>query len=206
MLRYTVRPISDRTDLTTPPGARKRSPFDSHWTTTLDDLERELRMLNARGVILECDVLEREIRNDGMLRADARPSTPVVRLAFTTPKHGDLVYPGDRFNRWKDNVRAIALGLEALRKLERYGIAGRSQQYLGFKALPAGRAPADLMSTDEAYDIIVSAPKLGGNADIRTPALAWRSARIAAHPDKHDGDAELWNKLGEAGRVLGFTK
>jgi hypothetical protein len=44
----------------------------------------------------------------------------------------------DMFPSWQDNLRAIALGLEALRKVERYGIANRGEQYAGWAQLTAG--------------------------------------------------------------------
>lgn len=44
------------------------------------------------------------------------------------------------FHTWQDNVRAIALGMEALRKVERYGITELDQQYAGFMQLNAGHS------------------------------------------------------------------
>lgn len=38
---------------------------------------------------------------------------------------------------WQINLRAIALGLEALRKLDRYGITSRGEQYTGWRAIEA---------------------------------------------------------------------
>jgi hypothetical protein len=46
----------------------------------------------------------------------------------------------DKFATWQDNLRAIALGLEALRKVDRYGITKNSEQYTGWKQLEAGPA------------------------------------------------------------------
>lgn len=51
-----------------------------------------------------------------------------------------LVYATDTCVLWQHNVRSIALGLEALRAVDRYGITKRGEQYAGFTgALPAGR-------------------------------------------------------------------
>lgn len=50
-----------------------------------------------------------------------------------------LVYATDACQDWRHNVRSIALGLEALRAVDRYGISRRGEQYAGFRgALPAG--------------------------------------------------------------------
>lgn len=43
----------------------------------------------------------------------------------------------DTYTTWQDNLRAIALGLEALRKVERYGITRGTEQYTGWKMLTA---------------------------------------------------------------------
>lgn len=205
-MRYTTRPISDRTDLTTKPGTRKRSPFDATWSTTLEQLDREIRMLSGTNVVIEIDVQEADLKLNGELRANARPATPAVRLAFTSRQHGDLVYPCDRFTTWQDNVRAIALGMEALRKVERYGIASRQQQYLGFKALPGGRAmPASHMTSDEALAVLTRTSRLGeGSGETWRAEAHWKKARARAHPDLHDGDRTLWDQVEEAAAVLGF--
>jgi hypothetical protein len=204
-MRYTVRPISDRTWMR-PASARTWSPFDSSWTSTLELLAREVDHLDGRDVVLEVDVPERAIRNDGALRADARAASPAVVLAFEG-EHGPMQYPCDRFTSrwvsrqgpdWQQNVRAIALGLEALRKVERYGIADTGQQYTGFKALPAGH-----MTSDEARTLLeeVAGSEMGlpgGHANDRV--LRW--ARAKAHPDRHGGDRTLWDKVEQAVRVL----
>lgn len=207
---YTVRPISDRSEFT---GRHRDSQFDSTWTQTEDLLLREVTHLAGRNLVLEIDVREFEIRNDGRPYARARAATPAVRVAFES-KHGPLTYATDRFWEWQDNARAIALGLEALRKIERYGIAGREQQYTGFKALPAGRAmPASHMTSDQAYDTIFRlACGPAGDPAIRIEiarnpdalASAYREARIKSHPDRHGGDHTLSDKLLTARNTLGM--
>jgi hypothetical protein len=62
-----------------------------------------------------------------------------VTVAFDS-KHGSLKYTADKFATWQENLRAIALGLEALRKVDRYGVTTRGEQYTGWKALPAGES------------------------------------------------------------------
>lgn len=99
---------------------RQRSPFDSTWSSTLTVLDHELRMLHARYPVLQVDVTESNIRRDGQIRATARPSSPAVRLLFDTDD-GPMALGCDRFADWQSNVRAIALGLEALRRVDRFG-------------------------------------------------------------------------------------
>ena len=71
-LQYTIRPLTAGVVKKRP----VRSPFGSNWSSTLDLLERELRFLQARQVVLQIDVTERDIRNDGMLRANASADEP----------------------------------------------------------------------------------------------------------------------------------
>jgi hypothetical protein len=53
-----------------------------------------------------------------------------------------LQFAIDKFPSWQDNVRAIALGLHDLRRIERYGIVESDEHLTGFKQLTAGRATA----------------------------------------------------------------
>ena len=212
-MRYTVRPISDRTTFT---GRHRRSSFQSSWTSTLVLLDAEMRQLKARDIVLEMDVAERDIRIDGQVRANARPASPAVRLAFDS-MHGPLTYGTDAFASWQDNVRAIALGLEALRKVDRYGITKRGEQYTGFKALPSGGPIAlePAMDVDLAWSTLGSYAAPGDTrtiAQLRATATAdevqamLRRARTRWHPDRPDGDRALWDLVEQAAVALGVSR
>jgi hypothetical protein len=101
-----------------------RSPFKASWSATLDLIDREMGMLRARNVLFRCQLNRADIRNDGWPRAHAKFQHPGVTISFES-RHGPLSYTCVKFNHWQDNVRAIALGLEALRQVERYGIVKR---------------------------------------------------------------------------------
>jgi hypothetical protein len=121
------------------PTHQRRSPhvFKASWSSTLELLDRELRQLKARDIVIGCGLREQDIRIDGWPRSGARePSHPGVEVSLTT-QHGRLVYATDVCRRWEHNVRAIALGLEALRAVDRHGITRRGEQYAGFRALPS---------------------------------------------------------------------
>lgn len=202
---YTVRPISDRTPFG---GDQKSNPFRATWRETLKLLDVELGYLEAVDIVLEVDADERHIRVDGMLRADARVNSGAVRLAFDSI-HGPLTYATDRFYGaysndppdWQINVRAIALGLEALRKIERYGIVKRDEQYAGFKQLGAGRAmPPSHMTTDVATETI---RHFADRGDMPVDQRLLELARRKTHPDQ-GGKLVDWHKVGDAGRVLGL--
>lgn len=171
---------------------------------TLEELKKELGYLEARDVVLQLDLRERDLRNDGWPRSDARPATPRVVLAFQS-KHGPLQYPCDTFDRWEDNVRAIRLALEALRAVDRYGVTKRGEQFQGWKALPASTAPT--MSAETAAQVL-SRESTGGptpDAILHDPEhfrRAHRAARAVTHPDRNDGDRTRWDQVEAAAAVL----
>jgi hypothetical protein len=172
MIVATFRPITVWPHGTTPAHARRsRHTFKAPWSNTLNSLDRELRHLTASNIIIGCGLREQDIRIDGWPRSGARePEHPGVEVSFDSP-HGRLVYATDVCERWEHNVRAVALGLEALRAVDRHGITQRGQQYAGFKQLPAGAGP----SADRGHDLI----RRHGSV---------REALMATHPD-HGGDA-----------------
>src|SRR5690554_7090169 len=49
----------------------------------LDDLERELRHLGARGIVVQAYLRGEDIRNDGWPRSSARFMEPGIVLSFT---------------------------------------------------------------------------------------------------------------------------
>ena len=188
-MEYTIVPIErwpEKWDRFNPP--RRSSPFSAPWSKTLQLLGTELDHLRATQVTIQVDLTRDDFRLDGNLRTAARIGYPGVILGFDTKKFGGLSYPCNTFggalgSAWKENVRAIALGLEALRKVERYGIAERGQQYAGFKELGSGMA-IDRMTEERAWKILMEA---AGVTELPThPASiewAYREAAKTHHPD-----------------------
>lgn len=132
---WTVRPMTRPEEI---PTDEVVSPFQAPWTNTVELLTRELRFLRAERTVLELEVVEQQIRADGQLKGRMVPFGPRVRLSFES-RYGPLRYACGRFGDdtidlgWKWNVRAIGLGLEALRKVDRYGITKRGEQYTGWR-------------------------------------------------------------------------
>jgi hypothetical protein len=126
------------------PGKRatyhKTAPFKSLWSRTEKALERELKHLGARKIEIAIDLPRgaMDLRRDGMLKADARPKPPVI-LSFLDREGARHAYPCDTYGWWEDNLHAIAVVLEDLRRAERYGVQSALLR-AGFKALPAQTA------------------------------------------------------------------
>lgn len=187
-MRLTYRPVGDDwPGKRTPYSAIVHSPFRSTWGQTIATLDRELRAVGADSVVVQIDAREQDFRLDGDLRANARPDSARVVISFES-KYGPLRYFCDRFWDWRDNVRAIALGLEALRKVDRYGITNKGEQYAGWKALPAGGTTAQQarefmaeMGGSVAEMLKRSHPDHGGSAELLRRALEARKTLESAH-------------------------
>jgi hypothetical protein len=186
---------------------RKRAPFKTQWARTVHILERELKHLGARKIQIACEIRLGDLRQDGQLRADARPG-PAVILSFLDRDGHRQAYPCDTFAWWQDNLYAIAVVLEDLRRAERYGVQSALLR-AGFKALPNAGATVPTLSTNQAAQLIA---RLAGaeNAEARAaeilanPAnatLMIRVARSKTHPDA-GGRNEDWTLLQEAERIL----
>lgn len=143
------------------------SPFKAPWSRTVSLLARELRMLGAKRAVMQVDLREQDFRIDGIPRSDRRAQSPGVVLSLDT-KFGPLRYEVGTYSHWEDNVRAIALGLEALRAVDRYGVTRRGEQYAGWKQLPTG---SDSPSVDKGRQIVEEHGSV-------------REAIRATHPDK----------------------
>lgn len=189
------------------PGAlarsRQRSNFSASFGSTVDLVWREIHALQGRNVVLQVAMADRDFRLDGYPRATARAEHPGVILTLDS-KHGPLSYPCDRFDHWQDNLRAIALALEALRKVDRYGVTKRGEQYAGWKQLPGGTPTTPPMSKDEAVRVMAELAGCTEPADIVNPYVIDRWYRAAAkrvHPDA-GGSTEAFQRLQQAKQVL----
>lgn len=191
---WAIRPL---TDPATIPAEGLVSPFLAPWSSTLDLVARELDYLRATHTVLELET---------PLGATVTAATgPRVRLSFDS-RIGPLSYATGRFGTatdaqpWKANVRAIALGLQALRSVDRYGITRGGEQYTGWLKLPAGE-PA------RSAGVLVTLSGLAGITPtqvIADPATFHRVYQAAARrldPDA-GGDVAVWARLQRARTVL----
>lgn len=152
---------------------RSRWTFKAGWDDTLRLLDTELRLLKADSCVIAAGFREQDLRLDGLPRANARePEHPGVEIsfsAFAVEGRPRLVYATDVCERWEHNVRSIALGLEALRAVDRYGITRRGEQYAGWRQLGSGE-------TDDG-------PSLARGRALIKDAGSVVEALKATHPD-----------------------
>lgn len=215
--RFIIRPLRDWLDPVTDP-RRSASAFRATWDDTLDLLCAEVEWLGGDQIVLQVDVTDAELRRDGMLRTHAQVGFPGVRVSFNSV-HGPLTYSTDAYEAryagglrsWQANVRAIALGLEALRAVDRYGISSRGQQYTGWTAI--GSKPA-VMTRDQAAEFIAywAEPDQREKADAAAAAIkrgdpdalkvAYLRAARRAHPDFVKDDGDTMARLNQARELL----
>lgn len=199
MLEYRVVPLPEMW-----PGvvtiSRKKSPFGVNWSSTMQLLEAEVRALRGRQVTFALAVRADQIRGDGGVYAKARIQDPSVIISLTSGADR-LAFPCDRFNWWEDNVRGIALAMEALRKVDRYGVQ-TGRQYQGFKALPATTQALDwdgaIATLEEFSGTFVHA----GDPSEEAARLAVRRARARTHPDTNGNSASDFHRVQAAAAVI----
>lgn len=124
-----------------PKARRVKGSFRAGYDSRLALLERELRHLSAHNILIHAYLRPDQIRNDGWPRSGVSPSSPGIIVTFQNRRGESLSFPCDTYAYWQDNLYAIALALESLRAVDRYGVTQRGEQYEGWKRLaPRDRA------------------------------------------------------------------
>ena len=150
-----------------------------------------------------------QLRLDGRPYADASGSPlshPGVILTFNKGSQ-PLNFPCDAFTDWQSNLRGIALALESLQKIDRYGVTSNAEQYRGWAQLPPPASNVDVVAKAAANLSILSIGNSANAERIKTIAdvfsLAYQLAVKAWHPDANGGrQLPQWQKLQDAGSVL----
>jgi len=187
------------------PGKRveetESSRFKAGYDNTLAKLEYELEKLEASEIIIQVDGLTPDwIRNDGWPKGqwwNLKHARSGVILSFQSPK-GAISFPCDRFNYWQDNLRAIALSLEALRAVDRYGVIRGNEQYRGWTQIGNGNGKMDRASALKFIESLLGA-SVPAQANIRDVC---RKLKILHHPDHTGGSHETFVAIGQAEEVL----
>jgi hypothetical protein len=182
---------------------RTNSQFRSKYATILDKLETELDKLSARSIVIEAGYELSQIRNDGWPRSTARPSHPDVRLSFNS-RGKEMAFPCSTYTSMDDNLYAIALTLERLRDINRYGVTQEGQQYKGFTALPAPEAAGTCkIKAATLLAFLAGQGHFSGNilVDPAAREAAYKVVVKKVHPDM-GGNRETWDRVQEAIGVL----
>jgi hypothetical protein len=183
----------------------QRSRFEATYAQTLKQLERELKHLQARQVTIQAGF--RQVRNDGWPYAAARPEHPACVLQFQS-KGQPLLFKASKYDTFEANLRSIALTLEALRAVDRYGVV-EGEQYAGFKQIGDGKTPAADATRIEAALFLAAWSEMPKDLILDSREArdeAYRKAARALHPDnKETGNHEQFVMLQSMVRILNAT-
>ncbi|MGV3707975.1 MAG: hypothetical protein ACO1Q7_03975 [Gemmatimonas sp.] len=172
-------------------------------TGALHGVAEELRLMYCdETAYIEVDTSDRNCRQDGQLRADAKVNSPGCIIYAKHRKLGDLRWACDAFSKLEHNVRAIAATIENLRAVERYGCVRDAEQFRGFKAISSTSSAT--LPVEAALAILGKySPALDVQASTKEEfAIAVRAAKSKTHPDQFGGDRDLWDEVERAVVVL----
>jgi len=99
-------------------------------------LEAQLEKLGAKSPTLSTNV---SLTLRGVPRGDENPHDPGAAVYFSF-KGKATVLACDSYHRVADNIAALAAHIDALRRIDRYGVGTIEQALAGYKALPADTA------------------------------------------------------------------
>lgn len=133
-----------------------RSPFGRNHTVAsgIDEIRRNLKLMGGRNIVVTSNL---PLRNDGMPSGNASVREGMSRGAavYWTVENTPHVIGCDAYYRIECNLRAIALSLEAMRGIERWGAVQAAQMFQGFQALPPGTG--DVASTQRPWRDVFAA-------------------------------------------------
>lgn len=152
----------------------ERSRFDTTDHEATQQLVWELERMGARHIVISTNV---ELRKDGLPYSNRRPPTDCGVAVYFLRRGKQMTFACDRWDRVRDNMRAITKTIDAMRGIERWGASDMMERaFSAFEALPPPGTPVQA----SCWDILGIEP----SADIHTIKAAWRKRMKTAHPDQ----------------------
>jgi hypothetical protein len=160
---------------------RERSRFDTRFAVARDGVFEQIRMLGGQYAVISTNIT---LRRDGLPYANQpEPDDPGVAVYFEM-KGENKCFSCDRWDRVKDNLRAVEKTIEAMRGIARWGSGDMvDAAFAGFQALPP---PWWLVLGLDARPNDRSAAR-----------TAWRNSMKKAHPD-NGGSTDRVARVNEA--------
>lgn len=173
---------------------RETARFDVNFARARDELAAEMDRLRCTNAVLSTNV---RLRLDGQPYAnEPEPADPGVAVYFMWKGH-QMCFACDRWNKVKDNIRAICKTIEAIRGIDRWGSGDMlAAAFSGFEALPAPKSWFEILEFPDNPHLA----KTIQNANYQYKTLAHRH-----HPDKGGSEvkmAELNQAIMEARKEL----
>ena len=149
-------------------------------------LSGELARLGATHEILSTNI---PVRLDGMARSgQPEPDDRGVAVYFRL-KGKPRALACDRWDRTADNIAAVAQHIDALRRIDRYGVGTMEQAFAGYAALP----PASV-----EWWLVLG---LDQSATLEDVELAFKRLARTHHPDLEGGSHDEMARLSAAREV-----
>lgn len=165
----------------------------ANWSKAFEKLRYELARIKAERVVVEAGYRPHQVRADGWPYSSAKPEHAQIRVSFTK----DGVPISFFFGGWSEpemNAYMIALTLERLRAVDRYGCTQAGEQYRGWAQLPAGGgiAVAEWASVEDAMRFLskVADGEIHSTLAQDLPRI-YREAARKAHSDAGGGDEQM---------------
>lgn len=163
--------------------------FKVGYDQALRELGQELKRLGVESAYISTD---RPLRVDGRPRSGVQPDTPAVAVYFVR-KGKQLCIPCDKYQTVRDNIRAIGLTLESIRRMKRYGTSEMAEATLsGFAALPENASPN--AGSRRWYDVLEVSP----NASPEVIKASFRAKAVQTHPDAPGGSTADFEEVKRA--------
>lgn len=197
-----VGPLREWPGVLTPASQRRNSSFRSPLPKTLELLDKEVWHLattqeHIESAELLVAIAPHDFRRDGRPYANAKAEHPGVVFSMDTAM-GHVSYPSDLHLTWQENLRAVALTLQALRAVTRYGVTRNGEQYRGSLAIESAQPVHDVAS---ARAVLLDITGRNGE-DLNLRDLV-RQAKREAHPDTASLAGEgRWHDVVEAERII----
>jgi hypothetical protein len=164
----------------------QRSRFDATMADARDGLFAEIHRMGGSYPVLSSNL---ELRRDGLPYAVQREPNDAGVAVYFMRKGKQMVFACDRWDRARDNMRAIAKTIEAMRGIERWGASDMMERaFSAFIALPAG-------GTRSWREVLGILPDVQVTKDVVETFYRQRAKK--AHPDT-GGSTEAMAELNAA--------
>ena len=156
---------------------RERSKFKTTLPSALSNLKHQIELMGGKSVLL----------SSNYTLACENPKDPGVVAYFEWSKM-PMAIPCDRWDRIESNVQAIALTVEAMRGMDRWGAKHMIRaMFTGFKQLP-------MNTNGESWWTVLGVPE---DSKVELVRGAYNRLVKESHPDR-GGDHERFIKVQRA--------
>jgi len=151
--------------------------------TAIDRLMAELDRIGATAPVLSTNV---ELRLDGLPMGNRAEPFDVGVAVYFRHKGRPIVFACDKWQTVAENVAAIAQHIDAIRRMDRYGVGRLEQALAGYQRMLSGR---------RAWFDVLGFPE--PPTSFATVERAYKNLVVAHHPDR-GGDAARATEINEA--------